>query len=106
MPLHPHAKRFLEMAAAAGTPQMSHVTPSEMRRTFETLVQTIDREAVAIGEVVNSTLPGPGGPLAIRIYSPIAGHSGSLPALIYFHGGGCVFGSLDTHDNICRRLSN
>jgi acetyl esterase/lipase len=28
------------------------------------------------------------------------------PALIYFHGGGLVAGSLDTHDPICRSLSN
>src|SRR5205085_1885897 len=29
-----------------------------------------------------------------------------LAGLIYFHGGGWVFGDLDTHDDICRTLAN
>jgi acetyl esterase/lipase len=29
-----------------------------------------------------------------------------LPALVYFHGGGLVAGSLDTHDPVCRSLSS
>ena len=28
------------------------------------------------------------------------------PALIYFHGGGWVIGSLDSHDGVCRGLAN
>lgn len=27
------------------------------------------------------------------------------PLLVYFHGGGFVLGDLDTHDSVCRRLS-
>jgi acetyl esterase len=38
----------------------------------------------------------------VRIYWPNA--KGPLPALIYFHGGGHVFGDLDTHDVIARNL--
>jgi len=33
-------------------------------------------------------------------------HDTPGPALIYFHGGGLVAGTLDTHDPICRSLSN
>jgi acetyl esterase len=49
----------------------------------------------------------------LRIYTPTEvdeslahGSSGLLPALVYFHGGGLVAGNLDTHDPICRALSN
>tara|TARA_E500000178_G_C17003449_1_gene746870 strand:+ start:1154 stop:2098 length:945 start_codon:yes stop_codon:yes gene_type:complete len=28
----------------------------------------------------------------------------TLPIMIYFHGGGWVLGSLDTHDQVCRKL--
>jgi acetyl esterase len=38
------------------------------------------------------------------VYRPV--RKGTLPALIYFHGGGFVLGDLDTHDRQCRSLSN
>src|SRR5581483_3199100 len=30
--------------------------------------------------------------------------SGKVPAIAYYHGGGHVIGSLDTHDNVARNL--
>ena len=56
----------------------------------------------AVERVEDRTLPGPDGPLRIRLYSPSA--AAVLPGLIYFHGGGLVAGSLDTHDGIGRAL--
>jgi acetyl esterase len=29
-----------------------------------------------------------------------------LPIVVYYHGGGFTWGDLDTHDNLCRKLSN
>ena len=42
--------------------------------------------------------------LTARIYKPSA--LTGLPVVLYIHGGGWVVGSIATHDNICRRLSN
>ena len=45
--------------------------------------------------------PPPGGPLRARLYVPAgAGHAD--PLLVYFHGGGFVAGSLESHDGLCR----
>lgn len=41
--------------------------------------------------------------IPIRIYRA---HDKVAPALVYYHGGGYVTGSLDTHDSICRTLAN
>jgi acetyl esterase len=49
------------------------------------------------------SLPGPGGSIACRLYRPVL--ADNLPALVYFHGGGWVVGSLDTHDRIMRLLA-
>ena len=43
-------------------------------------------------------------PVKIRVYRPQAG--GTLPALVFIHGGGWVFGDLDTMDRPCRALAN
>ena len=43
-----------------------------------------------------------GGRLRLRIYRPH--NRGTAPILVFFHGGGFVLGSVDTHDALCRRL--
>ena len=40
----------------------------------------------------------------MRIYRPEA--SGLLPAMVFFHGGGWVFGSVASHDALCRRYAH
>jgi acetyl esterase/lipase len=50
-------------------------------------------------------LPGPGGALPVRLYTPASALQ-TRPALIYFHGGGLVAGSVSTHDSIARSLAN
>ncbi len=42
------------------------------------------------------------GTLAFRIYRPHPGER--LPFVVFAHGGGFVWGSIDTHDGLCRRL--
>ena len=58
----------------------------------------------AVAEVRNQSIPGPGGPLPIRIYLPESKQT-ALPVIIYFHGGGWVLGDLDSHDTLCRTLA-
>jgi acetyl esterase len=60
-----------------------------------------------VGAIGDLTVPGPAGPLAVRACTP-AGASPEelLPGLVYFHGGGLIAGTLDTHDPICRSLTN
>lgn len=53
--------------------------------------------------VTELTVPGAAGPLSARLYRPSRDHG--LPLLVYFHGGGFVAGSLDSHDSILRRLA-
>jgi acetyl esterase len=54
--------------------------------------------------VEESAFPGPGGEIKIRLYTPEDRED--LPILLYYHGGGMVFGCIDTHDGVCRSLAN
>lgn len=54
-----------------------------------------------VRSVEPATVPGPGGPIPVRIYRPEA--EGTLAATICFHGGGFVFGNLDTYEPPARR---
>lgn len=57
-----------------------------------------------VGIVVNRVVPGPGGSIPIRIYTPKG--SGPFPVVVYYHGGGWVIANLDTYDASPRALTN
>ena len=61
------------------------------------------RNPPAVGSVTDLTIPGPDGDLRARRYRPAA--EGSVPTVVFFHGGGYVIGGLETHDVLCRRLA-
>jgi acetyl esterase len=53
--------------------------------------------------VENRSITGSGASIPIRIYKA-APDRANRGALVYFHGGGWVIGSLDSHDETARRL--
>jgi acetyl esterase/lipase len=53
--------------------------------------------------VEDRAIPGTAGPVGIRIYWPSTDPEGSVPVILYFHGGGFVMGDLDTHDGTARQ---
>ena len=57
-----------------------------------------------VARVRDRGIEGPGGNIPVRIYEP--GGAGPQPAVVYFHGGGWVVGSVDSHDPLCRALAN
>ncbi|PSQ11432.1 alpha/beta hydrolase [Halobacteriales archaeon QS_5_70_15] len=59
-----------------------------------------------VARVRDLGIEGPGGHVPVRIYEPDGTGTGPRPAVVYFHGGGWVVGSLDSHDPLCRTLAN
>src|SRR5438876_966502 len=57
----------------------------------------------AVASVTARAIPGPAGPMPVRIYRPKDAVRG---VLVYFHGGGWVVGSLEGADGACRALAN
>src|SRR6185437_2852130 len=104
MPLDPQAEQFRQRRIEADLPPLYTQTLAEARAAdlAEILAGAGDPEPV--GEVVDQELPGPDGPLPIRVYRPSGG--GVRPALVYFFGGGWTLGQIDTCDGVCRRLTN
>jgi len=49
---------------------------------------------------------GPKGEIPFEIHRPAQLPSKHAPALIFYHGGGHVSGSLESHRNLCRQLSH
>tara|TARA_B100000378_G_scaffold233676_1_gene199441 strand:+ start:7083 stop:8042 length:960 start_codon:yes stop_codon:yes gene_type:complete len=57
-----------------------------------------------IEEVSDIEIDAPTGRVAARLYRP-SPRGGAAPFALFFHGGGFVAGSLDTHDALCRKLA-
>jgi acetyl esterase len=105
MDLDPLMKAFLDQLAAAPRPKVWEVTPDEMRASFRTMIKTFGLKDVPIGKVENITMPGPGGDLPLRVYTPVAAGGEALPALVYFHGGAFRIGDHESHEGTCRQLA-
>jgi acetyl esterase/lipase len=106
MPLDPKVRRFLDSLAALNPPSALALSVEERRAGLAQLL-TFFGPAEEVGAVDQFEVPGPEGALAVRAYTPAdARVDARLPGMVYFHGGGLVAGTLDTHDPVCRSLSN
>ena len=101
MPLDRHARRFLEMLAAAGEARGRYDDVAERRGALINLADLVDPPGtVEIGGVRDHLLPVSSGHITLRIYSPLGEPARVLPGIVFFHGGGWVAGSLETHDGL------
>ena len=107
MKLHPQTQAVLDALAAMKLPPPDQVPIAQAREQFMSARATFLAAPEEVAACSDRTLPGPAGEIPVRIYRPHGiGTAELLPALVYFHGGGWVFGNLDSHDPLCRALAN
>jgi len=103
--LHPQIEAVLKAQAAAGLRPIEALTPAEARAQMEETARSRKAEPLPVARVEERVIPGPGGRIRLRFYWPKEADAGNpVPAIVYYHGGGHVIGSLDTHDFIARNL--
>ncbi len=123
-------KRIDGLTLSAQTQLMLKMQRLSMERGPETLPIpqgriALERQAMMvgghqpIGEVQERTVRGADGPLDARLYiprsliesarprpsDPAESARPADPLLVFFHGGGMIYGSLDSHDAVCRFLA-
>ena len=99
--LEPLTQQFVE--AMSDGPMMHELSPKDARRTLtDTQSGIIGKPAVHLEDLVVPT--GPTGLVPVRIVRPERA-SETLPALIYVHGGGWIFGDKETHDRLIREIA-
>jgi len=94
-----------ELAAImAHVPTMPPVTPENVKA-----IRARAREAGAsqprsdVHRVEDRTVPGPAGPVPVRVYTPSP--AAPLPVLVFGHGGGWSMCDIETHDALCREIA-
>ncbi|MBA3743205.1 MAG: alpha/beta hydrolase fold domain-containing protein [Sporichthya sp.] len=112
--LDPQAQDLLNAFSALGPQPPEILEPDEARKQpgLDEAVrswlfqQGRSNEPEPVGDVKNMIVPGPGGDLPIRVYTPAGAGSEPLPVLLWIHGGGWVLYTVDNYDASCRGLCN
>jgi acetyl esterase len=102
---HPAAQAVIAESEDAPVPPSNGLSPESARARLEDIMGDLPVEDVA--NTAEYSIPGPETTerdVPIRVYEPDA--DPPYPILVYYHGGGFMVGSLDTHDNICAALTN
>ncbi|HTT74705.1 MAG TPA: alpha/beta hydrolase [Candidatus Binataceae bacterium] len=101
MPLDPQMKSVLDQMAAAKLAPFHQMTPEEARRQMARRAAPEQRVDAVSSQ--DRTVPGPGGDVPVRVYTPEG--AGPFGALVYYHGGGWVLGNIAMTDLSCRLLA-
>ncbi|MGV0817535.1 alpha/beta hydrolase [Martelella sp. AMO21009] len=97
-------QELLDMAAAQEGPKLHEMDPVAAREVMAPMVQQLDLPPIDIALVKELEIPGPGGTISARLYTPAAA-AGDGAVLLYFHGGGWVLGSVEQSDSFCRHMA-
>jgi acetyl esterase len=103
MPLLPEiAAALQEIERSGARPAEDYPdAPSARRAVAERRARrTSPRSPVA--QVEDRTVPGPGGPVAVRVYRPVG--EGPHPVAVWMHGGGWTLDDLDGTDSEASRV--
>jgi acetyl esterase len=99
MPLVPELQAMLDQTppAPAERPSME-----QMRAIAVANSAQLPKRSTSIAGTREISIPGPASELPARVYTPTG--TGPFPLVAFFHGGGFVAYTIDTHDNVCREL--
>jgi len=104
MTLDQTTAKFIDFVIEAAKAYPNGPTIEDGRRDTVTMqTNSVPRKPA---NVEDRNLPaGPSGETPVRIIRP-KGATGVLPAVMYFHGGGWVFGDKTTHERLCREIAH
>jgi acetyl esterase len=102
MPLAPAARTMIDQLEAAGGPPLWEMSVDEAR-ALSGVMGAMD-EPPEVAAVEDRQIAGPACDIPVRIYTPE--RDAPKPVVTFFHGGGFVICSIDTHDGLARRLAN
>ena len=102
MYLDPQAQAIADQLAHLPRPDFSTLSVADYRAMLAAFPMPSDGDD-GLASITDDSLPGPGGPLPVRIFRPVG--AAPLPLTVFFHGGGFISCGIDTHTNLCSRLA-
>lgn len=94
---------FLREFAALAAQAPPDPTIHERRAALDWMADAFGPPKARVARVRERTIPGPGGPVPLRIYWP-AGAGAQPPVMLHIHGGGWALGGPKAYERVCRAL--
>ncbi len=104
MPLNPKVALLLDSITRSKFAPLHTLTPQAARESYARSAPILDLAPAPLAGVEDLSVPmRDGTTIRVRFYQPVEPDwTSPAPALLFFHGGGFVVGSVDTHDALCR----
>lgn len=102
--VRPDVRLFLDYYNKLPGPRAHEVGPNQARAMILASRHVADAATGALAVIRDLACPGPGGEIRLRLYDARETR-GAGPLLLFFHGGGFVFGDLDTHEPFCAEVA-
>jgi len=97
---------LMEQAVKDVRPRLHTLPHAKGRAAVDKMSEDSEAPPPEVAATIDGAIDAPDGQVRLRRYRPIGVEGARLPTLVYYHGGGWVIGSIETHDSTCRRLAN
>jgi acetyl esterase len=105
MPIDAKLQMILDAEKASAVKPVHEHTPEELRAARAAWMSRFVPMAEYAGvRVEERSIAVDGREIRVRVYMPVGGEA-TRPVVVFFHGGGWVIGTLETHDPYCRALA-
>ncbi len=106
--IRPDVQAYLDQMKAQPRPPMNDQTIAMMRQVPKEMIAqmlaALDQPVGELGEDRRLSMPGPGGEIELRMFDPRK-ERGPGPVVVFYHGGGFVVGSIDTHAGMAAAIA-
>lgn len=102
--IRPDVKLLLQLMAASGQPPIEAMSPTDARAMRKASKVETEPPLGELGVIRDLSCPGPAGAIALRLFDVRVERSPS-DVIMFTHGGGFVFGDLDSHASVCAEIS-
>lgn len=100
----PDVQALLAYLLSLGAPPIQELDPETARKSLLASLEAADLPMGELATVKDLSIPGPGGPIPARLLDPRADRLPG-PVVLWFHGGGFVTGSIETHQSFCAEVA-
>ena len=102
--VRPDVRAFLDYLNAMPGLRTHQMTPEAARQVYVAMKDVADLPVGELAVIRELAIPGPAGTIPARLFDAREQRQPG-PAMVFFHGGGFVIGTLDTHASFCAEIA-
>lgn len=104
--VRPDVEAYLKAFYARPQPPFTRELLMQIHKMPPAALAAMSQQDLPVGDMVTKdvVMPGPGGQMALRLFDTRAERAPG-PVVVFYHGGGYVLGSIDTHAGIAAEIA-